>query len=114
MCVCLFSRVIKHSLVLKQRNVRGKKEVVLSGGGIFLFFFFLSLGTALSQHRRDLPFFLDKNLSQILLRIIKVYSFSLLLSNQSCDKDECNNTFFVFVFERCYCYRWWWWFSLLA
>lgn len=37
-----------------------KKEVVLSGGGIFLFFFFFSLWTALSQHRRDLPFFLDK------------------------------------------------------
>lgn len=86
-----------------------KKEVVLfSGGGICLW-------AALSQNRDEIFLsFWIKNLSQILLRIIKVYSFSLLLSNEQCDKDERNNTFFVFVFERCYCYRWWWWFSLLA
>ena len=79
-------------------------------------FFFFSLDCARTKKNNDEIFlsFWIKNLSQILLRIIKVYSFSLLLSNEQCDKDECNNTFFVFVFERCYCYWWWWWFSLLA
>jgi hypothetical protein len=54
-----------------------KKEVVLSGGGIFLFFFFFSLWTALSQHRRDLPFFLDKkSLTNITTNNKGVFFFS--------------------------------------
>ena len=54
MCVCLFSRVINHSIVLKQRNVLEKKEVVLSGGGIFLFFsLFFSLDCSPTTQTRS-------------------------------------------------------------
>lgn len=110
--MCASARVIKHSRFKAKK--RAWKERRFLAAEFFFFFSFFLFG--LLSHNTDEIFlsFWIKNLSQILLRIIKVYSFSLLLSNESCDKDECNNTFFVFSFERCYCYRWWWWFPLLA
>lgn len=69
--VCASARVIKHSRF--KANTCVEERV---GGGIFF-----SLGTALSQNRRDLPFFSIKNLSQILPHSTKGVFF-FLLSNE--------------------------------
>ena len=82
--MCASARVIKRSRFKAKKLLRGKKEdgcSFLAAAEFSLFLF--GLRSHKKKQRRDLPFFLDKkSLTNITLRILKVYSFSLLLSNE--------------------------------
>ena len=78
--MCASARVIKHSRFKAKKRAWKERRVVLFWRRPNFSF---SLWTALSQNNDKIFLsFWIKNLSQILLRIIKVYSFSLLLSNE--------------------------------
>ena len=87
-CVCASARVIIHnSFKAKKRAVERKKLFFLAAEFLFFFSFFFSLDLLSHNltNRTDKIFlsFVDKISLTNITTNIKVYSFSLLLSNES-------------------------------